>query len=106
MKLKPIWQKELKHKKDTVSKVVFLYCRKNHLSPKGELCEDCKALLTYAHKRADHCPHIEKGTACRKCKTPCYSPDMKEKMRIVMGWGGPRMMLYHPVVAIRYLIKG
>ena len=30
---------------------------------------------------------------------------MPEKMRAVMRWAGPRMMLYHPIEAIRHLIR-
>ncbi|MCL2855645.1 MAG: nitrous oxide-stimulated promoter family protein [Defluviitaleaceae bacterium] len=105
MKLSPTWQKELKWKKETVKKMVFMYCRKNHATPRGLLCGDCKALLTYANARADHCTRIEEGTPCRKCPKPCYKPDMKEKMRNVMRWAGPRMLLRHPITAIRYISK-
>ena len=30
---------------------------------------------------------------------------MKEKMREAMRYAGPRMMWYHPVAAIRHLIR-
>ena len=103
--MKTAREKELKYKKDTVEKVVFMYCRRKHDSRKKKLCNDCSDLLQYAHKRAEHCPHIEKGVACRKCQTPCYKPDMKNKMRTIMSWGGPRMILRHPIAAIRYIMK-
>ena len=35
----------------------------------------------------------------------CYKPDMKEKMREVMRYAGPRMMWYHPIAAIKHLIR-
>jgi len=90
-------------KKNMVHKMISLYCRKGHHSQKGTLCSDCIELLEYAHKRSDSCPHIESKTFCSRCKSPCYSIDMKEKIQTVMRWTGPRMMLYHPVETVRYL---
>ena len=31
--------------------------------------------------------------------------DCREKMRAVMRWAGPRMMIYHPIEAIKHLIR-
>jgi len=82
-----------------------LYCRKKHKSKRGDLCEDCTPLLCYAHERADSCRQIEHKTACGRCSTPCYKPDMREQMRVVMRFSGLRMMLHHPVEALRYMLK-
>ena len=30
---------------------------------------------------------------------------MREKIRAVMRFSGPRMLLYHPVLAVRHLIE-
>ena len=35
----------------------------------------------------------------------CYKPDMRERMRKVMRWAGPRMILYDPIEAIKHLIR-
>jgi len=42
---------------------------------------------------------------CKKCPIHCYKPDMRVKMRAVMRWAGPRMVLYHPIEAIKHLIR-
>ena len=102
-------EKELRIKregeKDILSKMVSLYCRKKHGRQKGELCPDCAQLLDYTHERCDHCPQMAVKTSCRHCETPCYKPDMKEKIRMVMRWSGPRIILYHPISVIRHKVK-
>ena len=30
---------------------------------------------------------------------------MKEKIRLVMRYAGPRMLLHHPIVAIRHVVE-
>ena len=55
--------------------------------------------------RVDHCPHMETKTFCSACKTHCYKPQMREAIRQVMRWSGPRMIFHHPVLAIRHLIE-
>ena len=30
---------------------------------------------------------------------------MKERIRTVMRWSGPRMMLYHPIAAVRHILR-
>ena len=34
----------------------------------------------------------------------CYQPQMREQIRQVMRYSGPRMLLYHPVLAIWHLV--
>ena len=41
----------------------------------------------------------------KKCPVHCYRPEMREQIRKVMLWAGPRMIWYHPVDAIRHLIR-
>lgn len=90
--------------KQTVSFMISLYCRKKH-GTKGALCPDCEALRKYAADRSDHCPFMEMKTFCSNCKVHCYKPEMREKIREVMRFSGPRMMLYHPIMAIRHVIE-
>ncbi len=70
-----------------------------------ELCADCLELLEYAHKRLDHCKFGNEKTSCQKCQVHCYKPEMRERIRTVMRFSGPRMMLYHPIIAIRHLFE-
>ena len=39
-----------------VSEMIALYCRKQHKTPKGQLCPACQELQDYALARIDKCP--------------------------------------------------
>lgn len=88
--------------KRMVSEMIALYCRKKHGHRDG-LCPDCAALREYAMQRSDRCPFMEHKTFCSNCKVHCYRPDMREKIREVMRFCGPRMLLHHPVAAVRHV---
>lgn len=90
--------------KKTVALMIKLYCRKKH-GTKNEICPECKALSEYAAMRSDKCPFMESKTFCSNCKVHCYKPDMREKIREVMRFSGPRMILYHPIMAVRHVIE-
>ncbi len=89
--------------KETVSLMISLYCRKKHGG--RELCPECAALDAYAKKRSDHCPFMETKTFCSNCKVHCYKPEMRQKIREVMRFSGPRMIFHHPIMAIRHVIE-
>ena len=90
--------------KQMVSQMIALYCRKNH-GTKGTLCRSCAALTQYARQRSDKCPFMETKTFCSNCKVHCYKPEMREKIRAVMRFSGPRMLFHHPVAAIRHVME-
>ena len=111
----------IEQEKTTVRQMVEIYCHGKKHTPstssgtgKG-LCEECSILLDYAYQRLDHCKFLnessgkaergQKKPTCKKCPIHCYKPDMKEKMREAMRYAGPRMMWYHPIVAIKHLIR-
>lgn len=92
------------NEKQMMEQMVALYCRGNHGKARDGLCEECAALLAYAGSRTDHCPHMAYKTFCSNCTTPCYSPENRQKVREVMRYAGPRMLLHHPVVALRHAV--
>lgn len=89
--------------KRVVEQMIRLYCRKQEGNK--ELCPECQVLLQYAIARLEHCKFGEKKTTCKQCPIHCYRPQMKEQMRKVMRWAGPRMILYHPIAAIKHIIR-
>lgn len=95
--------RRIKEEKAVVEQMIRLYCRKHE--GHARLCPECKELLAYAHRRLDICRYGAHKPTCRKCPVHCYRPDMKEKIRTVMRWSGPRMMLCHPLAAIRHLLR-
>lgn len=97
-------QKKREREKETVSLMIRLYCRKNHHSKDG-LCEECSELNEYARLRSDKCPFMETKTFCSNCRVHCYRPEMREKIKAVMRFSGPRMIFSHPVMAVRHVVE-
>lgn len=90
--------------KQVVSEMIGLYCRRKHGSVKGTLCPQCAELERYARQRSDKCPFMETKTFCSQCTVHCYKPEMRERIREVMRFSGPRMIFHHPVMTIRHLV--
>jgi hypothetical protein len=89
----------------TMQAMVQIYCRGRHAT-RGELCPQCRSLLEYAYLRLDKCPFQEEKTTCAQCPIHCYRPAMREQVREVMRYAGPRMIYRHPVLAIRHMLDG
>lgn len=87
----------------TVQKMIGLYCRDHHQTS-DRLCPSCQDLADYARRRLLQCPFQENKTTCTKCAVHCYKPDMKKRIVEVMRYAGPRMMLHHPILALRHLL--
>jgi hypothetical protein len=89
----------------TIRVMIEMYCRDQH-GAQGELCSECAALSAYAMERLRRCPFQEGKTTCAKCSIHCYKPSMREQVRAVMRYAGPRMMFRHPVMAAWHLFDG
>lgn len=96
-------KQRIAHEKKVVELMIRIYCRKKEKN--AVLCPDCEELLRYAHTRLDRCPFGEKKSSYKKCTVHCYKPAMRERMRTVMRFSGPRMLLYAPWEAIRHLLN-
>lgn len=95
-------EKQIAREKETVEVMIGMYCRGNHGSG-GELCSECAELRDYALGRIDRCPIRDHKVKCTGCEIHCYSPEMRERVRAVMRYSGPRMVL-HPVMAFRHML--
>ena len=93
--------RKLSHERRIVADMIALYCRKNH--GVKQLCDECQALAEYADSRTLSCPHMAQKTFCSQCTTHCYRKDMRERIRQVMRYSGPRIIFYHPIAALRHL---
>ncbi len=85
--------------------MIHIYC-KGHHHTRGELCDECGALREYAFSSLDRCRFADAKPACANCRIHCYKPDMRERVRAVMRYSGPRMLLRHPVLAIAHIRDG
>ncbi len=103
MKPQTAEEKRLREKQ-VVEETLHLYCRRQHRT-QGGLCGECAALLEYSRQRSDRCPFMENKTFCSNCRVHCCKPEMREKIRAVMRFSGPRMLFSHPVMAVRHVVE-
>ena len=94
----------LERERKTVEAMIRLFCKDTH-NTDASLCESCEALLAYANERLDHCPFGEKKPKCSHCEVHCYTSEMRERITEVMRYSGPRMLLHHPVMALRHVTR-
>lgn len=90
-------QDRLDRERHTIQTMIGIYCRGHH-HPQSGLCSECVSLSDYAMQRIAKCPFVDDKPTCAKCPIHCYKPDMRERVRRVMRYAGPRMMLYHPIL--------
>lgn len=89
--------------KRVIRKMIELYCVANHESKKNHFCPECEKLVSYSFERIDACPFKDTKTFCTSCVVHCYTPEMRERIRSVMRYSGPRMIFHHPIIAIKHL---
>jgi hypothetical protein len=90
---------------ETIEAMLAVYCAGQHRDKPG-LCPECLELRDYALGRLDRCPFRENKPICAKCTGHCYKPAMRERIRVVMRYSGPRMLLRHPLLAVLNLADG
>ncbi|MEL7646226.1 MAG: nitrous oxide-stimulated promoter family protein [Anaerolineaceae bacterium] len=96
--------KHILQEQKTVSKMILLYCRAKH-QPESGLCAECEELRAYSLQRIARCPFQPDKPTCGKCPVHCYRPEMRERIRAVMRYAGPRMLTSDPVAAVRHLVR-
>ena len=97
--------RRLTRERRTVSLMIAMYCRAHH-APAERLCTQCAELEAYALARIEKCPFGADKPTCANCPVHCYNPEMRERVRVVMRYAGPRMLLRHPVLALLHLLDG
>ncbi|HBK29983.1 MAG TPA: nitrous oxide-stimulated promoter family protein [Parabacteroides sp.] len=94
---------KIEKEKQVVKWMVELYCRKKEGNE--ELCPECLLLLDYAYKRLECCKFGEKKSSCQRCPIHCYKKDMRKRMKQIMRFSGPRMLLYYPIAALKHMLQ-
>ena len=70
--------------------------------------EELDELFLYASKRIEACIYRrndEKKPFCNVCPVHCYKNDMREKIRKVMRYAGPRLLFKRPILSLKHLCK-
>lgn len=98
-----VFHTRIEEEKVTVSKMISLYCSKKH--HQKQLCQSCIDLHDYAMQRLDKCVFGNKKTVCAKCPVHCYKPDRREQIKEVMIYAGPKMLLFHPWLAMLHTYR-
>lgn len=96
---------EFAGEKETLSAMVRIYCSGHHHQGGKDVCDDCRELLAYAFARLDKCKFGGEKPVCSKCSVHCYKPEMRQKVRRVMRYAGPRMLFRHPLMAIGHFLR-
>ncbi len=94
----------IERERKTIRALIGLYCRDNHGGT--ALCAECQELENYALARLDRCPFGKEKPTCANCPIHCYKPDMKERVRKVMRYAGPRILFHHPILALLHMLDG
>lgn len=94
----------LRRERRTLEAMLEIYCgARDHHTPENRLCGGCAELADYATARLRRCPYGEEKPTCASCPIHCYRPDRRERVKEVMRFSGRRMLLVHPVLALRHL---
>ena len=96
-------ERRIRREMKTVRRMIGMYCRDKH-GGGGGLCGECGALWDYAERRVDRCPLRADKPACVDCPAHCYRPEMRERIRSVMRYAGPRMAWRHPALSIFHFL--
>ena len=97
----PTSSSRLIRERRTMQAMLEIYCHGHHQTA-GTLCAQCDTFLAYAIQRIEKCPFHDTKPTCRKCPVHCYKNDMREMARTIMGYAGPRMLIYHPVLTVSH----
>jgi len=58
----------------------------------------------YAEERLSRCPFGQTKPACIKCTVHCYQRDYRDRIKAIMRFSGPRMLIYHPGFLISHYL--
>jgi hypothetical protein len=92
----------IRREKRTIAAMLRIYCADHHGN--RQTCGECAQLLTYAERRLDTCPFQESKPACNHCEVHCYSESMRQRVKAVMRYAGPRMLFQHPILSLYHLL--
>lgn len=96
-------KRRMARERRTLELMIGLFCRKKHAGSGAQPCSSCEELWAYAQRRLDLCVFADEKPTCAACPIHCYRPEMRESVRQVMRWAGPRMLARHPILTILHL---
>ncbi|CEM62324.1 nitrous oxide-stimulated promoter family protein [Treponema phagedenis] len=96
-------RKRIEQEKKLVDLMIDMYVRGH----KGGAQFNAEELKNYAHLRIEHCLYKEEDFKpfCNVCPIHCYAKNMREEIKKVMRYSGPRLLFRHPIMSIAHLIS-
>ncbi|MDO4501664.1 MAG: nitrous oxide-stimulated promoter family protein [Coriobacteriia bacterium] len=91
----------------TLQAIGSIYCRAHHADqPKDQagMCPECAATIAFTHDRAASCPNGHQGN-CQDCSIKCNRGDQQQRIKAIMAYAAPRMLVRHPLMTLEYLGK-
>ncbi len=82
-------RKAVEERRAALARLIGLFCVGHHDAREGGLCDACADLLAHAGRRVERCPHDPKPK-CKDCRTHCYGPGYRERIRAVMRFSVSR----------------
>lgn len=95
----------IEREQEMLPEMIRMYCHGVHKTSRGELCPDCTTLCAYALNRLEHCKFGNEKTFCSQCPIHCYNKEMREKIRGVMRYAGPRTIFSHPLAGTLHALS-
>ncbi|MBF0119652.1 MAG: nitrous oxide-stimulated promoter family protein [Desulfobacterales bacterium] len=93
----------LEREKITIRAMIEIYCKAFH-NDSTQICKECSDIYNYASFRIDKCPHKDMKPSCAKCEIHCFNKIMRDKVKKIMRFSGPKMIIYHPILSMYHYI--
>lgn len=88
--------------RETVLAMIDLYYRSKN---DADAILEQEDMTNYAMKRLDFCQFGEDKPTCRVCPVHCYQKTYRLKMKEIMRYAGPRMLIYHPLISWKHFVR-
>ena len=97
-KLREKQEKEI----SAMTEMIGIFCRDLHRTDGAQLCPECEELLEYVKNRIASCPQGSGKYFCSECKTHCFAPNRRQKIKQIVEYSRPDGLLRSPLVNIRH----
>ncbi len=91
----------------TLEAMGSIYCLAHHAGAGKDasgLCDECRSVIDGTLARTESCPSGH-ALNCQDCPVKCNRGVQGERIRAIMAYAAPRMMLRHPILSLSYLKK-
>ncbi len=99
-------EKKRQDEKRLISEMIAYYCQKKHGSAAGRPWEGCLKTEGYAHPRLGPRPVTGDKNLFSPCAGHRYAPRRGGRIREVMRYSGPHMLIRHPLLVVRHALTG